>query len=1011
MSVSRRRALQLLGGLAPLAIAPKLFARYPFEIEGIGDRLGKTLKTPKNYSFKFNFNANWKVFAGNPVKADQNEFNDAAWEKRTLPYAWNENDAFRKDIAELSTGIAWYRKHFLIPESFKGRKIFLECEGLRQAGFFYLNGALIGQSENGVMAFGFDLTDHLLYGDQENVLAVKTDNSWDYREQATNTRYQWNDRNFYANYGGLNKNIYIHIKPAIYQTLPLFSNLGTTGTYIYASDIDILAASALIHAESEVQNESNAEKKLQLEVVIKDPTGKILKSFAGEKVVVAAGRKIVLKAVSLVNQLNFWSWGYGYLYDVETRVKEGDIIIDAVTTRTGFRKTAFEKGMIYLNDRVINVHGYAQRTTNEWPGIGNAVPAWLSDYSNRLMVEGNANLVRWMHVTPWKQDIESCDRVGLIQAMPAGDSEGDVKDHRWVQRKEVMRDAIIYNRNNPSIIFYECGNKGIMESQMQEMKDIRDLYDPHGGRAIGAREMLDSVVAEYGGEMLYIDKSATKPLWEMEFSRDEGLRKFWDDYTPPYHKDGEGPLYRGKTAPEYNHNMQSHAIENVVRWYEYWKVRPGTGCRVSSGGVNIVFSDSNTHHRGQEVYRTSGEVDAMRIKKQNYFANEVMWNGWVDIEKQGIHIIGHWNYKEGTDKDIYVVATTPKVELFLNGKSLGMGEQSNEFLFRFKNIKWKKGTLSAKGYDGHGKALCFHQLDTTGAPVAVKLTLIDRPTAFLADGHDLQLLEVEVVDAKGNRCPTALNMIEFKMDGPAEWKGGIAVGPGNYIGAMTLPVEGGINRVLIRSTTTAGQITVAAASEGLKSGNIQFSSKAVKVIDGLCEILPSDGLAGWLARGATPSTPSYKVNRIPVEIASATAGANQDKAVLCYDDNEKTGWSNDGKIETAWIEFTLERQAELSEMDIKLNNFRTKQYPISVKVDDKEVFRGLTERTLGYCSMGFTPTKGTKVLISLIGSTKTEDNIEGEVNGKKLGDGINAAGSGLKGSLGIIEVEFYEKKV
>ena len=98
------------------------------------------------------------------------------------------------------------------------------------------------------------------------------------------------------------------------------------------------------------------------------------------------------------------------------------------------------------------MHGYAQRTSNEWPGVGMSVPAWLSDYSNRLMVESGGNLVRWMHVCPWKQDIESCDRVGLIQAMPAGDAEKDVFDRRWEQRLELMKEAIIYNRNNPSII-------------------------------------------------------------------------------------------------------------------------------------------------------------------------------------------------------------------------------------------------------------------------------------------------------------------------------------------------------------------------------------------------------------------------------------------------------------------------------------------------------------------------------------------------------------------------------
>ena len=116
-----------------------------------------------------------------------------------------------------------------------------------------------------------------------------------------------------------------------------------------------------------------------------------------------------------------------------------------------------------------------------------SIPAWLSDYSNGLMTACNANLVRWMHVTPWKQDVESCDRVGLIQAMPAGDAEKDCVGRQWEQRKELMRDAIIYNRNNPSILFYESGNESISREHMLEMKAIRDEYDPHGGRAIGSR--------------------------------------------------------------------------------------------------------------------------------------------------------------------------------------------------------------------------------------------------------------------------------------------------------------------------------------------------------------------------------------------------------------------------------------------------------------------------------------------------------------------------------------------
>jgi beta-galactosidase len=135
-----------------------------------------------------------------------------------------------------------------------------------------------------------------------------------------------------------------------------------------------------------------------------------------------------------------------------------------VTTRTGFRKTEFGNGVVKLNDRVLQMKGYAQRTSNEWPAVGMSVPAWLSDYSNGLALASNANLIRWMHIAPWKQDVESLDRIGLMQAMPAGDSEKDVDGRRWEQRIEAMRDAIVYNRNSPSILFYESGNKGVSAS-------------------------------------------------------------------------------------------------------------------------------------------------------------------------------------------------------------------------------------------------------------------------------------------------------------------------------------------------------------------------------------------------------------------------------------------------------------------------------------------------------------------------------------------------------------------
>lgn len=958
----------------------------------------------------YNFNPGWKLFVGDPVGAELPDYKDEDWTAITLPHAWNEDEAFKKSIEALPTGIAWYRKRFKIPNSDAGKKIFLEFEGVRQAGEFYLNGKFIGLHENGITAFGYDITDVLKPQGEENVLAVRTNNAWNYKEKSTNSGYQWNDKNFNANYGGLSKNVRLLATGKVYQTLPLFTSLKTTGNYIYAKDFDIPGRSATIVAESEIRNEENTVQNVQYEVEIRDIAGKLLKTFTGNPESIKPGETMTLSAEASVDDLNFWSWGYGYLYAVTTQLKIDNKVVDKVTTKTGFRKAEFKNGMVYLNDRVLMMKGYAQRTSNEWPAIGLSVPAWMSDYSNKLMVQSNANLVRWMHITPWKQDIESCDRVGLIQAMPAGDAEKDVQGVRWDQRKAVMRDAIVYNRNNPSILFYECGNESISATHMQEMKDIRNQFDPHGYRAIGSREMLDIEEAEYGGEMLYINKSAAKPLWSMEYSRDEGLRKYWDEFSPPFHKNGAGPLYKGTDASDYNRNQDSHAMESIARWNDYYKERPGMGTRVSSGGVNIIFSDSNTHYRGEENYRRSGEVDAMRIPKDGFYAHKVMWDGWVEPKQTGLHIIGHWNYDAGVKKDVYVVAAGTKVELTLNNKSLGYGVPSDGFLFTFKNVSWKPGILKAIAYSNDGTKLAQIVKRTAGVPAAVRLTAIANPAGFKADAADVVLVEVEVVDKDGNRCPTALNMVNFKLSGPAQWRGGIAQGPDNYILSKDLPVECGVNRVIIRSTTKAGKIELTASAARLKPAVIAFQSQPFPVQDGLSKILPADGLKSDLSRGPTPAGQSYKLIRKSIKVISADAGANMEQAKLSYDDNELSGWTNDGSISSAWIKYTFEKESTVTGVSLKLNGFRTKIYPIRILVDHIEVFNGNTRPGLGYFTADCRPVKG-RTLSIVLNKTGTGENdipIGVEINGKKLDDGISVPSSNSNGTLSIIEADLYE---
>lgn len=957
---------------------------------------------------KYNFNSEWRLQVGDFPQAKKAEFNDDSWKQVTLPHAFNEDEAFKVSIEQLTDTVVWYRKHFQVAD-LKNKKIFVEFEGVRQGGEFYLNGQYLGLHENGVMAVGFDLTPYMKEGD--NVLAVRTDNDWFYREKRTNSKYQWNDRNFNANYGGLPKNVFLYITDEVYQTLPLYSNLKTKGVYIYATDFDIKGRKAKIHAESEVKNDSREARRFSYQVTLIDAAGKLVKTFNGSDVMLKAGEMKTVQAAAEVTDIHFWSWGYGYLYTVKTTLMDDkNQVSDEVVTRTGFRKTKFGEGKVWLNDRVIQMKGYAQRTSNEWPAVGLSVPAWLSDYSNGLMVESNGNLVRWMHVTPWKQDVESCDRVGLIQAMPAGDAEKDRQGRQWEQRTELMRDAIIYNRNNPSILFYECGNESISREHMIEMKGIRDTFDPFGGRAIGSREMLDIREAEYGGEMLYVNKSKHHPMWATEYCRDEGLRKYWDEFSFPFHKEGTGPLYRNAPATDYNHNQDMLAVEMVRRWYDYWRERPGTGLRVNSGGAKIIFSDSNTHYRGEENYRRSGVTDPMRIEKDAFFAHQVMWNGWVDTDKYQTYIIGHWNYQENTVKPVYVVSNAAQVELFLNGKLLGKGRREYNFLFTFDKVVYRPGKLEAISYDSKGKEVSRYALTTVGEPAKLKLTVMQNPEGFHADGADMALLQVEVVDKEGRRCPLDNRMVKFTLKGEAEWRGGIAQGKDNHVLNTSLPVECGINRALVRSTTKAGKVVITAEAEGLPVATLTLQTVPAMVVDGLSEYLPQFTLKGKLDKGETPQTPSYADTKRDVAVTSVLAGANQDEAVMSYEDNELSEWANDGQLNTAWITYTLAKEAEIDDICVKLTGWRSRSYPLEVYAGNTMIWSGDTEKSLGYIHLTTDkPVRSKTITVRLKGSTTDNDAFGQivEVAGGAANEMEKKVRKG-KHNLRIVEIEFLE---
>jgi len=789
---------------------------------------------PSGDSIELNFNPDWRTAPG---AFPPDTASDSNWERVSTPHTYHERAAYQGlKPGVKDRGPHTYRKHFIVPRDYSDRRILLEFEGIRQRGVFTLNGHLLGRHSNGVTPIGFDITPWVKFGG-ENILHVEVDCAE--TDLETGASMCWFFPGFNPLYGGICRNVRLHVVPKVHATLPLYTFLQSAGTYVYAEEISTEKRSGKIGIEVEVKNDDSKPGEVSCEAVIADRDGRTVAQIAMPSATLAPGELHTFKAVTRAGGLHFWQPGHPYLYDVFT-VVSSDGRRDVRRIVTGFRKIEVRGAAFYLNNRVLMTHGYTPRSQNEWPAVGNAYPDWLHDYSNAMMVEGHARLVRWEHIMPSPQDVRSCDRVGLPEIMPGADRENDSTGREWEMRKEIMRDTMIYTRNSPSIVLWEAANNVLTKEHTREMVELRDRWDPRGyRRPMGGR--CES--PEWTSWMYGVRKEKRRLSVDTEYMRDESPRRWWDSYSPPdFHKEGEFRLV--DNAGGWNRNQDNICVLQSIVYEQYYNARPGTGEAVCNGGVQIFFADSDTFTRGCDTFRRSGPVDGMRIPKDAYGCNRAMWSNTPELWTQGrpaVYLPGHWNYPAGTVKPVYVF-TSPGIDsvgLSVNGKVITTGKRTNRFLFTFENVAWEPGILKAVGYDTARNAVAEMSHETAGEPAALRMKIIQGPNGLCANGADLVLIETEAVDSVGQRCPLARNSVRYEVAGPAVWRGGIwEEDVRKYANQKELPLLNGIHRVFVRSTMEPGEIRVTATSGALASAQVTIAAKPVRIDGGLSPDMP-----------------------------------------------------------------------------------------------------------------------------------------------------------------------------
>jgi len=776
--------------------------------------------------------------------------------------------------------------------------------------------------------------------------------------------WQWNTTDFNEVQGGLVGNVALVVKPAkTYLTLPYYNNLKTVGTYVTAKDFDFEKGSATICVKAEVRNESGKEVKAKVKVSVRDAVNLTPRCREAESAEVLGGafgtgsgavpqighnlRELCLSATlreinhasdastvfptalesdvyepspapTRVNTpevayieasgkaegLVFWSPDTPHLYDVVvTLLDESGKVLDSETIRTGFREVKYdaENGGLLVNGKNVWLTGYAQRSTDEWAAIG-IPPEWLQDYDAALIRKSNANFVRWMHVAPKPAPMRAFDKFGVVNAVPAGDKEGDASGRTWAQRVEAMRDVMIYFRNSPSVFFWEAGNNQISPAHMKEMVELKKVLDPDGFRFMGCRTISSReqlAEAEYVGTMLHRHEMPAfdsmralgkfMPIMETEYARQESPRRCWDDFTPPDYDYRGRYLNGGKKESGfdvYDQTQEDFALSTAKEYAAFYGARSfGKGAKTYAACAALCWTDSNQHGRNSfsENCRSSGRVDAVRIPKMNFDVYRVMQSA-----DPAVTLVGHWSYPKLTKesylypvkkynghfmeetgdtaqrdplhKTVYAIGSAhcASVELLVNGKSKGVCSKPKDvFVYEFPDVDvTESGTAEVVARDGEGKVIARHAVSSFEGRGRIAAETATGPKGWLADGSDIAVVDFKLVDEKGTVHPFASGRIQFALsfDSDAQdasapvfmggWNSG-TFGETSPVGKDFVNLECGVARVFVKAGRTPGKATLKWRYDGESS-----SAKATEdKLEGAVELFlkPVDGKGGFLA--------------------------------------------------------------------------------------------------------------------------------------------------------------------
>jgi beta-galactosidase len=770
------------------------------------------------------FNQDWKFFLGNDSTAFKPGFNDSKWRKLNLPHDWSIEGAFSEknpsttNEGALPTGIGWYRKAFVLPAASIQKNVFVDFDGVYKNSEVWINGHYLGKRPNGYISFRYDLTPYLHFGVRPNVIAVKVDNS----EQPNSRWYSGS---------GIYRNVWLVTTNKTYFT--------HWGAFITTPKIG--ANSALVHISSHIANINQAQH-LNLKTTIYNSNGKMVGSD------ILPINNLDIQQDIQIDKPKLWSVDDPYLYHVTLQLVYDNQVLDTYHSSLGIRYFNFDEHAGFsLNGKPLKIHGVCEH--HDMGALGAAVNVRAMERQLQILKAMGCNAIRTAHNPPAPEFLDLCDRMGLLVMDEAFDMWAKKKNKYdyhldWAKWHKVdLEDQIKRDRNHPSVFIWSIGN------------EIREQFDSTGitiaKELVGIVKSLDttrpvtSALSENDPKKNFIYQSHALDLVGLnyhqeayaDFPKNYPGQKFIatetmsaletrGHYDTPSDTTVHWPHNSKSKFTDGNADLTVSAYDNVAAYWgttheETWKIIKKykflSGLFVWTG---FDYLGEPTPYPWPARSSYFGIIDLAGFPKDVYYMYQSEWT-----TKPVLHILPHWNWQPGKMVEVWAYYNNAdEVELFLNGRSLGIRKKKGDDLHVSWKVKYEPGTLKAISRL-NGKTVLTREVKTAGKPAKIEL-IADRNT-IKANGNDLSYITVRILDKQGNLVPDAGNLVKFSLLGP-----GVIAGVDNGSQTSLEPFKttehkafNGLCLAIIQSKLNSGKIIIKANSKGLQPAMLTIKSE------------------------------------------------------------------------------------------------------------------------------------------------------------------------------------------